>query len=75
VQAFRYGPCAYGVQFHAEVTHAMMCRWMTRGHARMELPGARSRAEQYSDRPVYDPAIRRWLADFLDQWIVARVAA
>ncbi len=75
VQAFRYGPCAYGVQFHAEVTHAMMCRWTTRGHARMELPGARSRSEHYADRPVYDPAIRHWLADFLDQWIGARVAA
>jgi GMP synthase (glutamine-hydrolysing) len=75
MQAFRYGPAAYGVQFHAEVTHAMMCRWMTRGHARMELPGARSRTEHYTDRPVYDPAIRRWLADFLDQWMVARVAA
>ena len=25
--------------------------------------------------PVYDPAIRHWLADFLDQWIGARVAA
>jgi GMP synthase (glutamine-hydrolysing) len=41
----------------------------------MELPGAQPRAEHYADRPVYDPAIRRWLADFLDQWIVARVAA
>jgi GMP synthase (glutamine-hydrolysing) len=75
VQAFRYGPCAYGVQFHAEVTHAMMCRWTTRGHARMELPGAQPRTEHYADRPVYDPAVRRWLADFLDQWIGARVAA
>ena len=75
VQAFRYGPCAYGVQFHAEVTHAMMCRWTTRGHARMELPGARPRSEHYADRPVYDPAIRHWLADFLDQWTGARAAA
>jgi GMP synthase (glutamine-hydrolysing) len=75
VQAFRYGPAAYGVQFHAEVTYAMMCQWTTRGHARMELPGAQSRSEHYADRPVYDPAIRRWLTDFLDQWIGARVAA
>ena len=75
VQAFRYGPAAYGVQFHAEVTHAMMCRWTTRGHARMELPGAQPRSEHYADRPVYDPAIRRWLTDFLDQWIGERVAA
>jgi GMP synthase (glutamine-hydrolysing) len=75
VQAFRYGRAAYGVQFHAEVTHAMMCRWTTRGHARMEMPGARPRADHYADRPVYDPAIRRWLTDFLDRWIGADVAS
>src|SRR3982074_1334359 len=40
VQALRYGPAAYGIQFHREGTHAMMCRWTTRGHARMELPRA-----------------------------------
>ncbi len=75
VQAFRYGPAAYGVQFHAEVTHAMMCRWTTRGQARMEMPGARQRAEHYADRPVYDPAIQRWLTDFLDHWIGADTEA
>jgi GMP synthase (glutamine-hydrolysing) len=69
VQALRYGPAAYGIQFHAEVTHAMMCRWTTRGHARMELPGAKQRAEHFAERPVYDPAIRTWLATFLDLWV------
>ena len=67
-QAFRVGN-AYAIQFHAEVTHAMMCRWTTRGHARLELPGARSRAEHFADRPVYDGAIRAWLSDFLDRWL------
>ena len=65
VQAFRYGPAAYGIQFHAEVTHAMMCRWTTRGHERMALPGAKPRADHFVDRPVYDLAIRTWLFDFL----------
>jgi len=68
VQAFRYGPAAFGIQFHAEVTHAMMCRWTTRGHARMEMPGAQPRAAHFENRPVYDPAIRTWLADFLMHW-------
>jgi GMP synthase (glutamine-hydrolysing) len=68
VQAFRYGACAYGVQFHAEVTYAMMCRWTTRGHDRLELPNAKARHEHFTDRAVYDPAIRAWLADFLDHW-------
>lgn len=68
VQAFRYGPAAYGIQFHAEVTHAMMCRWTTRGHERMALPGAKPRIEHFVDRPVYDLAIRTWLFEFLDRW-------
>jgi GMP synthase (glutamine-hydrolysing) len=68
VQAFRFGPAAYGIQFHAEVTHAMMCRWTTSGHERMALPGAKPRADHFVDRPVYDLAIRTWLFDFLDRW-------
>jgi GMP synthase (glutamine-hydrolysing) len=68
VQAFRHGRTAYGIQFHAEVTHAMMCRWTTRGHERLALPGAKSRNQHFADRPVYDLAIRTWLYDFLDRW-------
>ena len=40
-----------------------------RGHARMELPGAKQRAAHFAERPVYDPAIRTWLTAFLDRWI------
>jgi GMP synthase (glutamine-hydrolysing) len=69
VQAMRYGPAAYGIQFHAEVTHAMMCRWTTRGHARMEMPGAKNRAAHFAERPVYDQAIRTWLATFIEAWL------
>ncbi len=68
VQAFQYGSAAFGIQFHAEVTHAMMCRWTTQGHDRLSLPGAKSRSEHFADRPVYDHAIRTWLSDFLDRW-------
>jgi GMP synthase (glutamine-hydrolysing) len=67
-QAFRAG-AGYAIQFHAEVTHAMMCRWTTRGAARMELPCAKKRAEHFADRPVYDHGIRAWLSDFLDHWL------
>jgi GMP synthase (glutamine-hydrolysing) len=68
VQAFRYGAATYGIQFHAEVTHAMMCRWTTRGHERLAMPGAKPSNEHFIDRPVYDLAIRTWLSDFLDRW-------
>jgi GMP synthase (glutamine-hydrolysing) len=67
-QAFRYGRAAYGIQFHAEVTYAMMCRWLLKGGARLAMPGAKCSEQHFADRPVYDFAIRTWLADFLDRW-------
>jgi GMP synthase (glutamine-hydrolysing) len=68
VQAFRIG-AAYGLQFHPDVTHAVMCRWTTRGHDRTLMPGAKPRAAHFADSAVYDPAGRLWLAAFLDRWL------
>ena len=58
------------LQFHAEVTHAMMCRWTTRGHARMEMPGAKQRARAFRRPPGLRPRHPR-LADrtFLEAWL------
>ena len=69
VQAFRYGGPAYALQFHPDVTHAMMCRWTTRGHERTLLPNAKPRIAHFADRAVYDPAGRAWLAAFLNHWL------
>jgi GMP synthase (glutamine-hydrolysing) len=74
VQAFRYGENAFGVQFHPEVTHAMMCRWVIRGQHRMVLPGAKSRAAHFEDRWVYDYAMQKWLSAFLDHWLTRSAA-
>ena len=68
-QAFRYGDNAYGVQFHGELTLAMMHRWTVKGAERFSLPGAQNKVEQMAQRPLYDPAIKQWLGDFLDLWI------
>jgi GMP synthase (glutamine-hydrolysing) len=73
VQAFRYGGAAFALQFHPDVTHAMMCRWTTRGHERMSLPNAKPRGAHFADRAVYDPAGRAWLAAFLNHWTGARL--
>jgi GMP synthase (glutamine-hydrolysing) len=56
------------VQFHAEVTHHMMCRWTTRGHERLTLPGARPRHEHFEGRVLHDGKVRAWLEAFLDHW-------
>ena len=68
VQAFRCGR-AFALQFHPDVTHAMMHRWTTRGHDRMALPGAKPRHEHFADRAVYDYSARAWLSVFLERWI------
>src|SRR6201990_2078478 len=65
IQAFRSGH-AFGFQFHPDVTHAMMHRWTTRGHQRLELPGARPRHHHFEGRALHDVAERAWLKHFLD---------
>jgi GMP synthase (glutamine-hydrolysing) len=69
VQAFRQGPSAFGIQFHPEVTHAMMCRWTTRGHERLSLPNAKARLAHFQDRFVHDYDIQAWLAGFMSHWL------
>ncbi len=65
-QAFRYGDNAWGVQFHAELTQAMMQRWVVRGAHRFDMPGAQIGRDHLNGRLWYDHAVRRWLNDFLD---------
>ena len=68
VQAFRYRR-AFALQFHPDVTHAMMHRWTVTGHDRLEMPGAKPRAAHFADREVYDFSARAWLGLFLGHWI------
>lgn len=64
-QAFRYGDNAWGVQFHAELTLAMMHRWGVKGADRFTLPGAQNKAQHLAGRLLYDQALLQWLNDFL----------
>lgn len=68
VQAIRVGR-AYGLQFHPEVTHAMVCRWTVRAHERLSLPGAQPRHEHLEGRLMHDPYVAEWLDAFLDHWL------
>ena len=68
MQAFRLDN-AFGLQFHPDVTYAMMHRWTTRGDSRLELPGARPRHHHFADRAVHDVTERAWLRQFLDDWL------
>jgi GMP synthase (glutamine-hydrolysing) len=68
VQAFRSDTC-FGVQFHPDVTTAMMYRWTTRGCERMASPGARCREDHFAFRAVHDVVERAWLNEFLLRWL------
>lgn len=73
-QAFRYGEAAYGIQFHAELTLAMLYRWTTLGHEKTLLPGAQRRRAHFDGRALYDEAVRAWLHQFLGLVFGERVA-
>jgi GMP synthase (glutamine-hydrolysing) len=68
-QAFRVGRRAYGIQFHPEVTYAMMCRWTVRAAARLELPGARPAQEHLEGWRLNDAAVDAWIRAFLGHWL------
>ncbi|MFN7103257.1 MAG: glutamine amidotransferase [Pseudorhizobium sp.] len=64
-QAIRYGDNAWGVQFHAELTRAMMQRWVVRGEHRFIMPNAQKGSEHLEGRMIFDAPLRQWLSNFL----------
>lgn len=68
-QAFRYGDRAFALQFHCELTLAMMCKWTVKGAERMVMPGAQQRKQHLEGRLVHDAAVKNWCDNFLDLWI------
>jgi len=68
VQAIRVGQSAYGLQFHPEVTYAMMCRWTSRGAERLACPGASPRHRHFDGWYQHDPKIALWTQEFLKVW-------
>lgn len=67
-QAFVLGDRAFGVQFHAELTLAMMHRWTIHGRHRLDLKGAQSRDAHFAGRNLYDDPLNAWLDGFLRHW-------
>ncbi len=70
-QAFVYGPNAVALQFHPEVTYAMMCRWTTRAFERMQSPNAQQPHEHLSGWFQHDRAVGAWLDTFLRNWLAS----
>jgi GMP synthase (glutamine-hydrolysing) len=70
-QAYVYGAAAVGVQFHPEITYAMVSRWSGRNSHLLSLCGAQDRPSQLADHMVHGPIVRRWLDSFLSRWITS----
>ena len=75
IQAIQAGNAAYGIQFHPEVTPAMMYRWTTRAHERMAMPGAQPRDAHLEGWHLHDAAVAAWLNAFLDHWLALKEPA
>ncbi|WCM17951.1 glutamine amidotransferase [Paraburkholderia bryophila] len=73
-QAVRYGPAAYGVQFHPEVSYQMMRRWTAAAAHKLGAPGAQDIATQTREAHRHDRAGVAWLNSFLDTWLAGRPA-
>lgn len=68
-QAFRLGEKTLALQFHPEVTYAMICRWTVRAFERMNHKGAHPPEAHRQGWYQYDHEVERWLDATLTQWI------
>jgi GMP synthase (glutamine-hydrolysing) len=68
-QAFAYGYTAFGIQFHVELTTAMVGRWTGRIGDRAKLPGGQTQAMHLEGRALHDWKTRAFLDALLDFWL------
>jgi GMP synthase (glutamine-hydrolysing) len=68
-QAFSYGPAAFALQFHIELTTAMVNRWTGRIAERGPQPNAQSRDEHFHGRALHDWKTTAFLDRFIDYWL------
>ncbi|MBT4204098.1 gamma-glutamyl-gamma-aminobutyrate hydrolase family protein [Hyphomicrobiales bacterium] len=65
-QAFRLEDNIYGIQFHTELTLAMIHRWLVKAENKLQLPGAQERKKHFEGRLLYDMHVKTWLIDFFN---------
>lgn len=68
-QAFCYGDRAYGIQFHPEITDALIEKWTTKAGDQLVLPGAQPKTAHLQGHERYSASVRHWLWQFLHQWL------
>jgi len=73
-QAFRYDN-AYGIQFHPEITHSMIRRWVAAAPNYHIQPGAPSIEAQLHQHLHHAATVEKWLRSFLVQWLCSAKVA
>lgn len=68
-QAIQVGETAFGVQFHPEMTLALIHRWTHHAAHRLSSPGAQPRHEHIHAHHTHGPAQRLWLDRFMRHWL------
>ncbi len=68
-QAFSYGPAAFGVQFHPEITTSLVDAWTTRSGYKLSMPGAKPREAHFAGHRQFGPQVKLWLDSFLTRWL------
>ncbi len=68
-QAFSYGPAAFAIQFHIELTTAMVNRWTRRIGDRAKLPGGQAAPLHFEGRALHDWKTAAFLDAFMDMWL------
>jgi GMP synthase (glutamine-hydrolysing) len=68
-QAFAYGASAFAIQFHIELTTAMVGRWTSRIGERAKAPGGQGPPLHFEGRALHDWQTVAFLDAFLDLWL------
>jgi GMP synthase (glutamine-hydrolysing) len=68
-QAYAFGR-AIGLQFHPEITYALVNRWTTVANGMLGLPGAKPAASHLREHMLNAAAVDAWLARLLGHWLV-----
>ncbi|KAI93590.1 glutamine amidotransferase [Rhodomicrobium udaipurense JA643] len=68
-QAFRHGRNAFGLQFHPEITLAMIHGWTVRGAAKLAHPGAQKAHRHVESHAIHGARLRAWTTHFMDAWL------
>jgi GMP synthase (glutamine-hydrolysing) len=68
-QAYAFGKAAAGVQFHPEITYALVRRWTVVADYMTDYPNAQAPAEHVAGHLDHAAAVTDWLDRFLEQLI------